>query len=147
MTPNDEIFAAQEKLFSAGFDKARAYSQIVSGIGYAGIFAAWTFTKQYLTRGEIFWSAFLACLSIAAFVLFEVFTTFITSRMFLGLARALEDRSKFLQVIAEREKEEKRLQYVYSRAWAVLWPFSFVTGVAAAGILLGAFIGNLLTLP
>jgi len=144
MTPLDQIYAAQEKLFTASFDKAKTYSQIVSGIGYAGIFAAWSFTKPFLTRGEVFWSALLAALSIMAFVLFEVFTSLITSRSLLGLARALEDKSRFLAVMQENEKREKRLHFAYAKAWLILWPLSFVTGVAAAGILLGAFVGNLI---
>jgi hypothetical protein len=143
MTPLDEIHAAQEKLFTSSFDKAKTYSQIVSGIGYAGIFAGWSFTKPFLTRGEIFWSAFLASLSIMSFVLFEVFTSFVTSRSLLRLAKALQDKPRFLQIMQESERSEKRLHFMYAKAWLVIWPFSFATGVAAAAILLGAFAGHL----
>ena len=143
MSPLDDIFAAQEKLFSSAFDKAKAYSQIISGIGYAGIFAGWSFTKPFLSREEIFWSAFLASLSIMSFVLFEVFTSFVTSRSLLGMAKALEDKSRFLSVMEANERKEKKLRLLYAKAWFVIWPFSFVTGVAAAGILIGAFAGHL----
>jgi hypothetical protein len=143
MNPVDEIYAAQERLFTSAFDKAKTYSQVVHTIGYAGIFAAWSFTKSLLTPGQLFWSAFLATLSIMFFVLFEVLTMFVISRSFMGMAKALRDKSKFLEVMQQNEKEQRRLHVVYMQVWAPIWIISFSTGVAAAGILLGAFAGHL----
>ena len=140
----EKMFSAQERLFASSFDKARAYGQIVSGIGYAGIFVSWSFTKPFLTKGEIFWSAFLAAISIVTFVLFEVFSSFLTSRAILGLAKAVEQKADFAKALEKHDSEEKRLKIVYAKVWSWVWFLSFSTGVASACVLLGAFVGHLI---
>lgn len=144
MNDIDKVFAAQERFFSSSYDKARAYGQVVSGIGYAGIFASWTFTKPFLTKGEVFWSALLAAISIMAFVLFEVFSAFMTSRAILGLAKSVEKKAGFLEAVQNLENDEKRLKIVYAKIWSWVWVLSFSTGIASACILLGAFVGHLI---
>lgn len=140
---NSEIEKAQIRLVTATFDQAKAYAHVVLGIGYVSIFAAWGFTREYLTREQIFWSAFLASLSIFVFVLFEVFSMFVTSRTLLKLAEAVRNPARFHEVIAENERKDRALLQSYARSWILCWGFSVVTGVAAALILLGAFVGQL----
>lgn len=142
---NDEFIKAQERLLTATFDQARAYSQVVLGIGYVSIFASWGFTKEYLTRGEVLWSALLACISLVFFVMFDVFTTFMASRSILNLASAIDNPTQYLQKVEEKKLRDMRWRKIYTRTWVVCWPVSFVSGIASAAILLKAFVTHLLS--
>lgn len=136
----------QERLLSSVYEKANAYSQIVLGVGYVSIFAAWSFTKELLTPNEVLWSALLASLSAFVFVMFEVLSMFVTSQTVLGLAKAARSKPGELdQIMVENERNERRLMTVYARAWVWCWGFSVITGVLAGLILISAFVGHLLT--
>ncbi len=139
----NEILEAQERLLTASYDKASSYSQVVLGIGYVSIFAAWGFTKEFLTRGEVLWSALLACISIVFFVLFDVITMFMASKAILGLSSALKNPETFLQTLESHKKKEEKWSRSYAVAWIVCWPISFSTGIASAGVLLWAFVVHL----
>lgn len=142
---NKEIIEAQEHLVTASFDKAQAYSQVVLGIGYVSIFAAWGFTKEYLTRGEVLWSALLACVSIVFFVLFDVFTMFISSRTVLQLNKAVEKPERFQEILNQYKETNIKWSRRYVIAWCFCWPASFGTGISSAGILIWAFVTHLLS--
>lgn len=139
----DDFFEAQERLITSSFDKAKAYFQVVLSIGYVGLFASWSFTKAFLTENEVFWSATLAILSLLVFVLFEVITMFFTSWNLLALQQAVQDREHFKQIIDAHEIKSKKLNVSYRRVWIICWLFSVITGVAAAGILMGSFLCRL----
>ena len=141
----DKFIETQERLLTSSYDKASSYSQVVLGIGYVSIFAAWGFTKEFLTRGEVLWSALLACISVFFFVIFDVVTMFIASRSVLELARSAQDPHAYLQAIEAHQKKEKRLSAIYARIWIVCWPVSFLTGIGSAGILMWAFVSHLLS--
>lgn len=138
-----EIFEAQERLMSSLFDQAKAYSQVVLGIGYVSIFASWAFTKDFLSKNEVFWSALLVSLSIFVFVIFEVLSMFLTSRTLLGVAEAVQNPAQFSAILEKRRKADAKLFKGYARSWVWCWAFSVLTGVGSAFILLGAFIGHL----
>ncbi len=140
----EQLAAAQEKLLTATFDQAKAYSQIVLGIGYVSIFAAWSFTREFLTRDQILWSALLASLSIFVFVLFEVLSMFVSSKTLLVVAEAASRPQEFNSILLSHQAGQMRLMSIYARCWAWCWGFSFLTGVSSALILLGAFVGHLL---
>lgn len=141
---NKEIIEAHERLVTSSFDKAQAYSQVIFSIGYVGIFAASGFTKEYLTREEILWSALLACISIVFFVLFEVFKMFISSRTILQLRNAIRNPELFQQKLKQYEDRNKIWEFRYTIAWYVCWPISASTGIGAAAILMWAFVVHLL---
>lgn len=141
--PMDDFFEAQERLVTSTFDKAKTYSQVVLSVGYVGLFASWSFTKAFLTNTEVFLSATLATLSLLVFVLFEVITMFFTSWNLLALQQAVQDREHFKQILDAHELKSKKLNISYRRIWVICWGFSVITGVASAGILMGAFLCHL----
>src|SRR5436305_14478559 len=54
------------------FEQASNHTKLVLGIGYAGFFGAWAGTKANLRPIEIVGSAFLICLSLTAYIAFEI---------------------------------------------------------------------------
>jgi hypothetical protein len=140
---NKEVTTDYEQYVKISFENAKSYSQVVLGIGYVSIFAAWGFTKDYLTRGEVLWSALLVCISIAFFILVEVFTTFINSRNVLKLAKAVQKPQELEQNLVEINQKNAKWALIYSWVWMICWPISFGTGIASGGILIWAFITHL----
>jgi hypothetical protein len=141
---SEDILKANERLVTSSFDQAKAYSQIVLGIGYVSIFAAWSFAKEFISRDQALWSALLASLSVFVFVLFEVFSMFVTSRTLLALVAATQQPQNFHRVLEEWRKKDAKLVRSYGRCWVWCWFFCVITGVGSAFILLGAFVGALL---
>lgn len=140
---NKKVITDYEQYVKTSFENAKSYSQIVLGIGYVSIFAAWGFTKDYLTRGEVLWSALLVCISVAFFILVEVFTAFINSRNVLRLAKAVQKPQELEQSLVEINKTIGKLALIYSWVWMICWPVSFSTGIVSGGILIWAFITHL----
>ena len=146
-----EIFIeTQIKILSASYDKAVAYTNLVIVAGYAGLFALWHLTKEHLSRNQVLSAALLLLISIAVFVLFEVYKAYYTGTMLRGYIDIVNDpknQSSLETMISEIEvykvRDQRRgLRFV--RSWVVVFIVTTLTGLGAAGILLDAFIRSLL---
>jgi hypothetical protein len=141
---NRQLVEVQKELLSASFSQAQAYTNIVLGAGYAGFFAVWAFTRDYLSDLQVLWSALLMSFSLIAFVAFEVYKSFFTSRTLLGLAETVQDESKFVERLAEWKREMHHRQLEFGRIWATTFWFAVVTGFGGGLVLLYAFLRQLL---
>ncbi|MDI1273750.1 hypothetical protein [Polaromonas sp.] len=143
MNIDKEKLEAQKELISHAYGQARAYTNLILVAGYAGFFAIWSFLKPELTKPEIFWSAILVSVSLAAFVFWEVYQGYFQSRQLLGLVKAVKNPDQFAALI-EAHKLAARDQYiVYARVWSVVFFFSVVSGLAGVLVLLFAFVRSL----
>ncbi len=124
------------------FDQASNYTKLVLGLGYAGFFAAWSGTKARLGPVELVGSALLMCLSLFAYIVFEIFQARFFSRTAIDLARTL-NRSGQIAALQEYKRRTAEAQERYFKVWSFIFPFCAGTGILGAIILIGAFLHSL----
>lgn len=147
----EAITEAQIKLLSAAYDKAIAYTNIVILAGYASFFGLWNLTKDYLGKKPMVWAALLMLLSVAAFVLFEAWKMFYSSRQLIELSRLFLDHDnqqsteRLGAAITRHNALERGRTIRFGRAWQATVLFTVITGLLAAAILAWAFIRSLVS--
>jgi hypothetical protein len=87
------------------FDQTSNYSKLVLGLGYAGFFGAWAGTKANLRPAELVASALLICLSLFAYIVFEILQAGFLSRAAIDLGRTLGKPE--LQISALQQYQER----------------------------------------
>ena len=141
-----ELLEAQKELLSSSYSKAGAYTNMVLGLGYAGFFGLWALTKEYLTNGQVLWSALLMAISLLTFILFEVYKSFYISQSLLGLERAVSDPQNFRQKILQWQSESHTKTIRFGKIWSSIFWVTVVTGIGGALILMYAFVVTLFAL-
>src|SRR5258708_37946291 len=86
----DSVVDIQIRIIAGAYEKANAYTNLIILAGYAGLFALWQFTKDYLSRTQVLVSALLTLTSITIFVLFEIYKAHFTSRQLRQYANAVQ---------------------------------------------------------
>jgi len=160
-TPNDaterrqkeaaeKVIETQIRIFTASYDKAVAYTNVIMVAGYAAFFGMWTLTKPFLSKRQALWAALFMCMSAATFVLFEVYKMASTSQRLVSLYLALSDRLKgkpVQEVLAELQKLEEEARQAALRlllVWRVCLLIAVGTGLAGLVTLGSAFVCALL---
>src|SRR5258708_28488103 len=77
----DSVVDIQIRIIAGAYEKANAYTNLIIVAGYAGLFAVWQFTKDNLSRKQTLISALLIIVSLAIFVIFEIYKAHYTSRL------------------------------------------------------------------
>jgi hypothetical protein len=145
-----ETIENQIKIFSALYDKAVAYTNIIILGGYASFFGLWSLTKSYLPPGLARLAALLMLLSVLTFVLFEVIKMVVTNRslhrqsLILSDPKGINDPSILLRRLQEFSQAERIASIRFIRVWVVNVAIAVSTGLAAAGILLYCFVSGLI---
>ena len=144
-----EIAEAQQKLLTMSYDKAASYTTVIIFGGYAGFFAIWQLTKDYLTKPQALWSALLILVSLLAFVLFEVSKMIIVTRRVYSKAKALRNPilrtspQLLLNALNELEVAQHGGLGLFLVFWAISVAISVGGALGGAGILSYAFISGL----
>ena len=144
-----QIAEAQERLLTVSYDKAATYTTVIIFGGYAGFFAIWQLSKEYLSKGQALWSALLIMISLLAFVLFEVGKMIFVTKAVLKKASILKDpatRSDPQRLLAALQQLESSQHLGLGGvliAWAVSVVVSLLGALGGAGILGFAFITGL----
>ena len=114
------------------------YLQIVALVGYAGLFSVWNFMRAELPVDHQKWIAFLALLSVALFVVWEIisalFRLFDIRLLSSVLEKGLRAEEVLSRVAIIKEKSQQRQVYIVT-GW--IWAFlvSSISATAAGGIL------------
>lgn len=145
-----ELLEHQTKLYGAMYDKAGTYTNLITALGYAGFFGLWSLTKPYLTERQALWTASFMLVSLAVFVLFEVYKAAVTGVATQRRAKVLFDAdpepdietlvSRFQDLELENTKDVLRV----SRIWPFAWGTAVIFGFAAIGTLLFSFVCGLM---
>lgn len=144
------ITDTQIKVITATFDKSVAYTNIMLIGGYAGYFALWQLTKEYLTKPQILWAALLVLVSLVFFILFEVIKMIVISKSIQGQAKILNSTTSrtnpevLLKNLDEFLALQERSSTVFMRYWAVSVAISLSTAIVGAGILGYSFVCSLI---
>ena len=131
-----EVTAVQKLMF----DQASTYTKLILGVGYVGFFAAWSGTKANLHPAELVCSALLVCLSLFAYITYEIFQAGFLSRTAIDFARTISKPG--LEVVALRQYQVRtaKAQERYFKIWGWVYWVSVVTGLAGGSILIVAFL-------
>jgi len=138
-----EQIEAQKEILASAFDKAQAYTNVIIFAGFAGYFGIWSLVKDKLTDATVFSSALLISLSIAAFVAWEVYGMIHRSRALMGIAKAVDEPSRYQELIMQHRKDQQVRSIALGKLWHVVLVFTLVTGFSAMAILLSALIHGL----
>jgi hypothetical protein len=145
----EEFIEMQMKIISASYEKAMAYTNLIIVAGYAGFFALWQITKDYLSRNQVLWSALLMLISIILFVVFEIYKAYYSSRTLMDIGKILSDpenRSSLATLVSEMEKynlDEQKRYIRFGRTWHIVFIVTVLSGVSAAFILVYALVRSL----
>jgi len=151
--PGDSPEEVQARMFEAlmrfqaeQFSSAKAFLNVVMIAGYAGFFAIWSFTKDFLTERESISAALMLTFSATLFVSFETFQMFFLTRTTHGFARSLQGSTP-LEIIAKLQKfgqTQKIRAAVLASSWTIIVPIIYVTALIGVCILGYAFVERLI---
>ena len=125
------------------FDQASNYTKVILGLGYVGFFGAWAGTKANLRPWELVSSALLICLSLLAYISFEIFQARFTSKAAIDLARTLNKPGLEISALLQYKQRIAWAQERFFRLWGVIFYFCVITGILGALILIAAFFHSL----
>ncbi|MGO4722995.1 MULTISPECIES: hypothetical protein [unclassified Inquilinus] len=130
----------------AQFNATANYLNIVMAVGYAGFFAIWSLTKQYMCKTEMLLSGTLMAASLILFVLYEVFKVAMGSITAVSAYKSADsnDPAKLISYLKNSEENKRKWGVANSWIWFVSFGISIVTAFGAIGIILSAFIRSLL---
>ncbi|MEW8524948.1 MAG: hypothetical protein AB2552_18045 [Candidatus Thiodiazotropha endolucinida] len=144
------IVDAQINIISAAYDKAIAYTNLITIAGYASFFGLWQITQDKMSDSYSVWAALLLAVSASLFVLFEVTKTYFHSKNVLKLNEIISNpeisnSATALQAAFDEHNKKLNQQTVY---WGYWWHFTWVitvsTGVTAIVLLLWSFVTHLI---
>lgn len=165
MLPNQNLQASDEELerrqvehavstmltiVSDSYDKMTAYTNLLMVAGYAGFFALWQMSKDFLTKTETLSAALLTLISLGVFVIFEIYRALEQMRLMRGYSKAVTDdkitiSAASLQAMMDDYKAKaKRTSSRLSTMWLLVFILTTVFGLAGAAVLLIALVRALL---
>ena len=136
----------QVKMIADSYEKAAAYTNLVIVAGYAGMFALWQFTKDHLSRDQTIGVAILLLVSIAIFVLYEMYKAYFTNRQLRDYAAVFQDPKNtasadtLISTLKALDVEKRRITIRAYSIWILAFLTTSLTGFGAALILAYAFI-------
>lgn len=143
MTGQIAVIEKQKEFLAHVYEKASAYTNLIMVGGYAGLFAIWQFTRDFLTHTESVLVALLTLSSIIVFVGFEVYKNVSTALLLMRLGRVINQVST-----ADRNKAWEQAFRSHHVTQTKLWPFflipTVVTGFGAGIVLMVALVCDIL---
>lgn len=137
----------QVAINAAAFEKTNAYVNIIIFAGYAGFFAIWSFTNEYLPEKATILTALLAGSSLFFFVFWEVFKTTMLS-ISIGKSHMIEfdelapdEYDRQVNLIALNNK--KREKFII-KAWPYSSFLTVVPGLCGGALLAYNFFAKLI---
>lgn len=142
-----EATANQITLFSAIYDKASAYANLIVVAGYAGFFGLWSLTQPYVSKQSALWAALFMGASMVIFVFFEiakmVIATVVTkhaSETFLNFREDAYPADKYNRQVEVFKAVNARWNLWLARYWPWALIPTIALGAVGAGILLFSFV-------
>lgn len=136
------------ELQSAVFDRAAAYTNLITLGGYAGGFTLWAYTRDQLGPTATIAVALLFGISLATFVFFEVYKMVVTQQSTIKQVRLATEAlppDEFLRRLVVLQQEARRtLLTTLLRIWTVVMFICVGTGLLAVGTLFYNFFAILL---
>jgi hypothetical protein len=137
-------------IVSDSYEKMTAYTNLLMVAGYAGFFALWQMSKDFLTKTETLSAALLTLISLAIFVFFEIYRALEQMRLLRRYSNAFMDdkitmSAASLQATMDDYKAKaKGTSSRLSTTWLVVFVLTTLFGLAGTAVLLIALIRALL---
>lgn len=146
-----KIIEDQKQMLSTMYDRTHTYNSIILVIGYAGFFGLWTLIKDHISSRQALWGALLISISLIALIFFETYKMIYSSWLILTWQKELiEVRPGQTYDFIERwnvfKAKLNTANLWHIRIWVVQLCIVIPTALAAAGIMLWAFISQLFKL-
>ena len=138
-----QVLVELNTLQKSMFEQSSNYSKLILGLGYAGFFAAWSGSKANLRPAELVGSALLVCLSLFAYIIFEILQAGFLSRAAIDFARVAGTPGFEPRALRDYQLRTAKAQERYFKCWGWVFWFSVITGLLGAFILMGAFVHSL----
>ncbi|MBS0237556.1 MAG: hypothetical protein JSR89_03930 [Proteobacteria bacterium] len=115
-------------------ERSKQYATLVVSLGYAGIFAIWSFCVGYLPHGVSSATALLVGTSLALFVVFEIMKMFamqtVAMRLFnsVNLKPNVHDLDGLLRFVDEQKRRQETAaeeNFDLSKKLIAIWPYFF----------------------
>lgn len=125
-------------------EKSKSYVQVVLGIGYLALFSTWSFATPFLSSSERALAGLTGGISVLCFVIYEVVHMFMIFMRELksrkeenkeGIPKCLVDLASWLT---------PKILPPYYWFWVIIWVTCTFTGLVSSGVILCAFVRNLL---
>ena len=146
----NQIAEAQLKVITVAYDKAASYTTVIIFGGYAGFFAIWQLSKEYLSKGQALWAALLIMISLLSFVLFEVIKMVVVTKSIFRKVAVLNsppevrnDPGRLLAALNELEQMQSAGLGRFHKLWATTVVVALSGALGGAGVLGYAFIAGL----
>lgn len=137
-------------LMTKTYDKASSYTNVILVAGYASAFTLWSFTKSSLTERTTLTVALLLLVSIATFIMFEIYKMITNSLAFKGHLKILNDslsNAEFKAALAAVTKREVGMTKAMIPVWIGTLVVCVSTAIGAGGLLVYNFAAGLTGLP
>jgi hypothetical protein len=132
---------ASKEMITHLYKQSSAYTQLIMVGGYAAYFAIWHSVKDYLTPVSALWAALAMLVSIASFVLFEVYKMIYTSAHMVKLGQNIENNSQ--DIVEQWKKLDQEFTQKFYRVWRICLYPSVAFALVALGFLFWGFIWGL----
>lgn len=136
----DELISVNSQIF----DKASAYTNLVIVAGYAGFLTVWTNVRTTMTHRELVASGLAIFVSLAVFVVWEIFTMIYLARAMQQFARVAEaPPSKVAEIFGQMQRAQQRAVLRNRALWMWALLATLIPGLFAAGVLFTSLLRNL----
>lgn len=138
------------RIIAAAYEKASAYANLLIVAGYAGFFALWQMTKDYLGRKQTLLSALLMLVSLIVFIVFEIYKGHYTSRFLKTFHNSILKREHqtslgtFVEQMTALEQAERQGALRFLTFWNMTFWVTTITGLGAGFILAVSLVHRLL---
>lgn len=135
-----DLVEAQKDLLKESITAAISYTTIIMVVGYAALFAFWSFGEDRFTPATLFWSGILLAISVFVFVGFELAGMIIRARINLAIAEAVRNPAEFEMKMRTWREAQGSFVIRFQRVW--IWTVGAAAGAAvlAFGVMLSAMV-------
>lgn len=123
-----------EDLFRKQHEESARYFNTAMAVGYAGYFATWTLTRNYIDKWHSSFIGLMGIFSLAIFICWELFMMHIRMRNLANLNTFFRDMISVHDFEPMRQKQlnkETQMMLFVRPIWALV--FSLSAGAAAVG--------------
>lgn len=140
-THRSEQIASQRSFLQENMEAAKRYNEVVTAIGFAGLFTLWTQLKGTFAPFTSLSAVLLLCVAIALFVGWELFGMHTRASSNLGVAKALSaSEISVMQALAQFRESQSAFIRKYEKVWKWLFPTVVVSASASGLIMLCAIV-------
>ena len=122
-------------------EAAKHYNQVITAVGFAGLFAVWSQMKAGFTPLTSLAAILLICIAIVCFVGWEVFGMIVRARSNLSVAAALSGgEANAMELLTEHRHKMHGFIQRYRKVWQVVVIAAVASAAAAGLVMLSAIV-------